>query len=341
MEQVKLLSTTVLLTALIWASADSLVNEAVTVTATFELVPETGASDMLLDVPASDEPFELQISGPRRIVENVDSPLQVRLPVPRRRTGPTVFRLDCGTLKRVLAQQRDDFGKLTVVSVTPDSIPLAVDHWVERDASLVMRRLALAYDVEPQLAPSSVIVRFRESLAAELPQGQPLQIDIAADLERLLRDHPPGSSATKAIPVRLDPRMFGEDAEAIPATVEVTATVQAQRSTEEIPTVPILVAMSFDNLERPLRAVTRDGSSLSLVTQTIKVTGPTDAVGRLVRGTTRAYGIIQLKEEDVENPDVTKLMTPEYRLPPGVELAEPPAPIEFKLTVLSGAEEQP
>jgi hypothetical protein len=77
--------------------------------------------------------------------------------------------------------------------------------------------------------------------------------------------------------------------------------------------------------------VTRDGSTLSLMTQTITVTGPTDEVTRLERGTTRAYGIIHLKEEDLERLDELRLMTPEYRLPSGVSLVENPAPIEFKL----------
>ena len=46
---------------------------------------------------------------------------------------------------------------------------------------------------------------------------------------------------------------------------------------------------------------------------------------------TRAYGIIQLKEDDLEQLGILKLMTPEYHLPRGIELAEEPSPIEFKL----------
>lgn len=343
MEQVKLLSTTVFLTVLIWASADSLVNEAVTVTATFEIVPEAGASDMILEVSAPDEPFELQISGPRRVVEDVqaESPLKIRLHVPERRTGPDTIRLDRGMLKRELVEQSDEFRKLTIVSINPDSIPVIIDRSIERDVSLVLRRLSLAYDVEPQLNPASIKVRMRESLANLLPPGQPLQIDMAADVERHLREKPSGLSATVEILVPIANETYGADAEATPGTVEVTATVQAQRSTEVIPTVPILVAVSFANLERPYRAVTREGSPLSLVTQTITVTGPTDEVSKLVRGTTRAFGIIHLKEGDVEALDVVKLMTPEYRLPPGVKLAEEPPPIEFKLTAIEGTSSEP
>ncbi len=333
MEQVKLLSMTVILTVLIWWSADSLVNEAVLVSVTFEAVPETGAPDILVETVAPNEPYELQVSGPRRIVEDIQAQpsLHVRLRIPDRPTGPVSIRLDRGTLKREMAEQWNEFRKLTIVSVQPDTLPVVFDHWITKDVDVVLGRFALAYDVEPQLSRTSTTVRMRESYFSVLPAGQPLQIDIAADVERLLKEWPPGQSASVTIPVTPDERTFGSDAELTPGTIKVTATVKAQRSTEPIPTVPILVAVSFANLEKPYRVVTRDGSPLSLVTQTIIVTGPTDEVTRLARGATRVYGIIHLKEEDLEQLDTLKLMTPEYHLPAGIELAEVPPPIEFRL----------
>ena len=93
--------------------------------------------------------------------------------------------------------------------------------------------------------------------------------------------------------------------------------------------------MSFANLERPLQPVTRDGTPLSLVTQTITVTGLREVVARLQRGETRAYGIIQLKQEDLDALDLIKLVTPDYFLPEGVELALEGVPIEFKLIYYS------
>ena len=319
MEQVKLLSMTVILTVLVWWSADSLVNEAVSVSVTFEAVPEVGTPDLILKTVTPNEPYELQISGPRRIVEEVQArpSLHVRLPIPDRPTGPATIRLDRGVLKREMAEQWNEFRKLTIVSVQPDTLPVVFDHWLTREVDIVLSRLALAYDAEPQLSRTSATVRMRESFLNDLSAGQPLRIDIAPDVERLLRERPPGRSATVTIPVKPDQRKFGPDVELTPGTVTVTATVKAQRSTEPIPTVPILVAVSFANLEKPYRAVTRGGSPLSLVTQTITVTGPTEDVARLARGTTRAYGMIHLKQED--------------HLPPGVELAEEPPPIEFRL----------
>ncbi len=332
MEQVRLLSMTAILTALIWAAADSLVTEAVSVNVTFDVVPAAGASDMLLEMSTPAKAFEVQISGPRKIVESVrqQAPLHVRFPVSDRlATGPDRIWLDRAVLKRVLAEQVSEFRKLTVVSVRPDTLPITVDHWVTRDVDIVFKRLNLAYDVEPQLSRTSTAVRMRESRLTQLPTGQPLQLDVSADVERLLQEQPAGESVV--IPLTLDGRAFGPDAELTPGTLEVTATVKAQRKTAQIPTVPILVAVSFANLEKPYRAVSPDQDPLTLVTQTITVTGPTDEVTRLERGTTRAFGIIHLKEADLEQLGVLKLMTPEYHLPPGIELAADPSPIQFKL----------
>ena len=333
MEQVKLLSTTVILTVLIWWSADSLVNEAVSVNVTFEAVAEAAATDMLVEVDAPSKPFEMQISGPRRIVEDVlgQAPLHARLRVSDRNTGPAMIRLDRDMLKREMAEQWNEFRELTIVSVNPDSLPVTIDHWIKRDVNIVLKRLGLAYDVQPQPKPTFTTVRMRESRLQDLPEGQPLQIDVSGELERLLEEQPAGHSVTVTIPVTPDQRIFGRDARVMPGAVEVTATVKAQRGTASISTVPILVAVSFANLGKPYQAVTRDGTPLSLVTQTITVTGPADEVTRLTRGATRVYGIIHLKEDDLEQLDVLKLMTPEYHLPAGVNLAEAPPAIEFRL----------
>jgi hypothetical protein len=332
MEPVKLLSMTAVLTLLVWAAADSLVNEAVTVDMTLEVVPSAANSPMLIEVDPTFGSSELEISGPRRIVEKAQSqaPLKARLRIPDRPTGPHTIELDRAVLKRELADQYSEFRKLTVVSVHPSTVAIAVDRRISKEVAITLSRLGLAYEVEPQLRRTSTTVHMRESRDRELsPGGEPLVFDISADVDRLFREQPAGESVT--IPVTLDARRFGPDSTLEPDEVRVTATVEAQRSTAAIPTVPILLAVSFANLEKPYRPVTRDGAPLELEARTITVTGRSEEVAKLVRGDTRAYGIIRLKEVDLEELGVVKLTTPEYHLPPGVELAEPPQPVEFKL----------
>ncbi len=341
MDQLRLLGVTAVLTLLIWASADSLVTETASVGILLKAVPASAGSSMVIHTDPNGVRCDVQISGPRRTVQAVlvRGPYQVRLPIEDRPTGEARIALDRQTLKRELTEQWSHFGNLTVVSMNPDGLSVLVDRVITMDVEIAAKRLALAYDVEPQLQRTTATVEIRESVLQSLPAGQPLQIDIGPDIERLLKDQPVGKNVT--VRVGLDARRLGSEAEVKPNAIEVTATVRAQRSTEQIPTVPVLVAMSFANLERRVRAVSREGSPLTLVTQTISVTGPTDEVMRLVRGETRAYGVIQLKEDDLREMGVLKLAVPEYHLPKGLDLAADPPSIEFQLILVTDAAKSP
>jgi len=335
MAQIRLLSTTLILTLLIWASADSLVNEDATISIAVSLVPAPGATGMFVRMESASDAVDIKVTGPRRIIEALQTrgTRRVRLPVSERPTGSATLPLDRQQIRRALAEQSNDFSRLAVVAVMPDSLSVLVDHLVSRDVDVTIKRPQMTYEVEPQLQPARVAVRIRESVFNASSPDQFSHLDISTDLERLLGEQPFGKSVTVA--VVLDLRPFGPDAEFTPPTVDVTATVKARRSTEKIPTVPVLVALSFANLQRPFSIVTRDGSPLSLVTQTITVTGPTEEVARLLRGETRIHGLIQLREDDFEQMGVFKLVTPEYHLPKGIELAEDPPPLEFKIVYVS------
>ncbi len=243
MEQVKLLSMTAVLTLLIWAAADSLVSETVTVTATFEFVPASGDSTMLIDAPEGAGSCELEISGPRKAVEAVQaqSPLTARIRLSDLPTGPATIALERDALARALGEAVREFRKLTIIATRPASVRVVVDHVVTVPVNLNLARLTMRYDVEPQLARTAVDVRMRESRYRELAAGgEAIQLDLSPDVDRLFRDQPEGESVT--IPVTLDGRSFGPDAVLDPQTVGVTAAIKARRSTQDVPTVPILVA---------------------------------------------------------------------------------------------------
>lgn len=337
MAQVKLLSMTITLTALIWATADSLVNEATTISISFKPVAETPASDLIIRETTPMQVFELQLSGPRQAIDDIQAtaPLLIRLPIPDLPTGEHDWLLDRSVLKNRLVSKWSEFRRITIVDILPSTLRVQTDHWVEQEIDLTLGRLALAYDVNPQLSHSTVKVRMRESVFREFPLGQQLQLDISSEVERRLKDHVLGERAESE--VSLDVRRFGSDALFTPTTVKVVATVKSQRSTEEISTVPILFAVSPGNLEHGLRPVARDGRPMVLETRTVSVTGSSEEVAKLVRGTTRIYGIIQLKSDDLENLGALKVVSPDFRLPPGVTLAAQPDPVEFKLIKVTGS----
>lgn len=331
MAQARLLSMTAVLTALIWASADRLVNESVVMQATFTPIPADAKSTMLLTTRDGRDRLEVTLSGPRRLIDAVRTrgPLPVRIPVPESKTGPSSLRVDDEVLRRELIERSIDFDRLRVVSIEPREIELQVDHIVERPVDVTARVLALGYETEPQVRLNTVRVKLRESSAESLPDDERFTYEIGPEIERQLKERPFGRPQT--LNVTLDPQVFGPNAQFLPPSVEVLATVRSERVTQQIPAVPVLVATSVANLSKSLQAVARDGSPLTLLNQAITVTGTPDAIARLAQGGTRVYGIIQLKQEDLENVGQVKLVTPEYHLPDGVELASPPQPIELRL----------
>lgn len=328
MEQFKLLGMTAVLTALIWATADSLVNETIGVQISFAVVPEAGKTDMIAEVDRELPPFQVEVSGPHRVIAQVQAaaPLNARISVPDTQTGPTSI-----PLLKALEDQWNAFPKLTVLSVKPPDLEVAVDHFVPQEFRVALRPFKLAYEFEPQLERNTVTVRMRESRLREmLDARKPLEIQI--DPERLLRDKTPGESVTVPVRLTLNPEDFGDDAEVTPNTLQVTATLKADRKTAEIGTVPILLAVSFANFAKPLKAIGPDGTT-PLVTRRITVTGPVEAVDRLLAGD-RPVGIIRLKVADLENLGVQRSFKPEFHLPPGVELAEEPEPVTFTILPL-------
>lgn len=331
MEQVKLLSMTAVLTLLIWASADSLVNEAVSVRVFFDVVPASGP-DMLVEMDEDSVPFQMSISGPRRMVEAIQArePLRIRLPIANQSTGRATIDLDGKLIKQRAAEQWREFAKLSVVSIHPATLDVVVDHVISEQVEIVLKRLTLAFEDAPQLDRTVTTVRMREAKFRELTQsGRRLQIEVGPDAERLLRARPPGRTATVA--VLLDSTPFGANATLDPDVVSVTATLQADRRTVEVPTVPIKPVVSFANLGKTYHAVGRDGTPLTLETRTIKVSGPSEDIARLLRGETRAYGFVQLKEADLDELGVLKPWRPQFLLPANIKLVSEPDPVEFML----------
>lgn len=341
MEQVKLLSMTSILTVLIWAGADSLVNETASIRLHVDLVPPDEQSMMLIDGAGAATRMDLEISGPRNTINHfmAQAPFKVRLPMEERPTGNAEIRLDRVRLKRAMDLQWHEFHELSIVTIKPDVIHAQIDHWLTRPVTITANQSRITYDGTPLLQQNTASVRMRESVYLHGDPATQLQIDISHELDRLFKDQPAGKRIT--LPVPIDTQLFGAGAIIHPNTIEVTAAVQANLATEQISTVPILLAISVANLEKTVRAVTRDGNPLSLMTQTITVVGQREEVARLKSGETRAYGIIQLKQEDFDALDIPKLVTPDYHLPEGVQLADQPPPIEFKLVNLAVSTDKP
>lgn len=326
MDAIKLLAMTVLLTVLIWVSADSLVTERVQIGVSFEVVPASGDPDMRVDAPGGTGPFKVLIAGPRKAIAQAQALTRspVRLELADKPDGKWSI-----PLKEALERQWNDVAGLVVLSVQPvANLEVNVDHMVTIESvPIVPHTLTLEYDVRPQFQPETATIRLRGELYRTLERdGVALQVGV--DIERVLRQQPTGSSVT--VPVTLDASQFDIDATITPGTIQVTATRRARRK-EVALKVPILTAVSFANLGRGVQAMADDGTPIGIVTREISLIGPVDQIERLEREETRVFGLIRLKESDFENLDVPREFTPEFQLPPGVELSKEVDRVEFKL----------
>lgn len=321
-EQVKLLSMTAVLTVLVWATADRLVNETIEIQVICEFVPAAGAPDLMItqDRVAS---FTVAISGPRRSIDGVSRTKKVELQINDRPNGESTVNI-----KQLLDDQWREDSKLSVVSVTPPTAVVRVDHRTRAEVQVVLKPPRLQFEQPPRPDRTQVTVEMRESVYAPIRDaGRKLQIEI--DPDRAFRTQPAGRSLTVAVPITPDAETFGPDARFSPNEIRLTGTLAADRKTADIATCPIQLAVGFAHFGRRYR-VEDDRGPLTLVTRTITVTGPVEAVDRLLAGD-RPVGIIRLRAEDFDRAGVQRLFVPEFHLPPGVELAREPEPVALKL----------
>ena len=335
MEHAKLLIMTVMLTAVIWTTADRMVNESATIGATIQVLPPFGTDDVLVDTLQSRPKVQLKVAGPRRVIGELlaVAPVEIKIRMTEGRTGKVAV-----PLLEVIEEQWTAFPKLSLVSVSPPDLVITVDRRVTTEVPILLRPVNVPCDVAPKLSQPFTRLRIRESVLAGRKTEDLPSIDITADVERLLRDQPVGRPITFAVPLSM--RAYGPDAILEPAVMEVTATITAQQRTATLPTVPILLAVSFPNMGWPVQAVTRDdeGERLRLMTRSVSVTGPREAIDKLLRKETRVYGIVQLKQQDLQSPGTWQTVVPDFYLPPHVVLAEPPEPVEFVLRSVENAD---
>jgi hypothetical protein len=326
MEQLKLLSMTTVLTVLIWATADSLVNESAVLEAVIDASADAAHPDMRVEVERAPGVFRIEVTGPRKVVAaaRAATQLSITLLIPESPTGEQWV-----SLAEALQDQWHDYPKLQVTAVTPPRAKVVVDHMVTRDVPLTLKPPTLTYAVAPQLSRDSVKVRFRESHDnAMREEGNSPQIVV--DPERPLREKPAGNSVTVRVALQLDPRRFGDDATATPSFVDVTATIHEDREVATISLCPVRISVSAPYFGRAFRVEDADGP-IRLLVQSITVAGPAQSISKLRRDAPPA-GFVHLREEDLKTwPQPRSFIPAYYDLPAGVVLVQEPEAVRFRL----------
>lgn len=323
MEQIKLMLGTVVLTLLIWTTADQLLSDTHEIEVT--IVPVTSGEHpaIVQTDPPGQTRFKLTVTGPRRRVEQLRDQARtgqlrpLSIPVPDHISG--TVNVD---VRRALEGQSGQLLGLRVDKVDPPQVRVLVDRLTTVVMPVQVERGVMEFDVPPRADPAEVRVTLPESALANLAQVQ-LRLAVAD----LFLNQPAGESLT--IPGVPLPQKLGEvDIQTDPPTVTIRATLREQIKIGTIPAVPIAVQASPENFNR-FEVRTRDGRTL--ISRAITVQGPPAVVDSLVAGRTPVTGRVVLTGDLVAQGGQFIELQPVFDLPPDVHLAAPVQPVELSL----------
>lgn len=340
MEQVKLLSMTLILTALVWASADTLVTETATIRTRLELVEPDIVTKF--SRTSDQRAVSVTLAAGRKTIDllRAAAPLRVRLPVNVEQTGQVNLLIDPALLKRSLEEAYSDLDRIAISRIEPAAIEVTVNRLVKKPVRFTTERLKLAYESPPLITPQSDTLWLHEDLLDGLEtDGEFVIVDVSEAVDRLFRDSIQGTEQKRVLQPSALP--FGEHAYFESSSFAVKATISPREMTAELETVPVLLAVSFKNFERAYKPYAPDGNDLEIVTARITVKGSPENVASLVRGDTRAFGVIRLKEDDLRSLEKANGFEPEFYLPQGIELVGKPETVEFRLVETTRTESTP
>jgi hypothetical protein len=320
-EQAKLISVTVVLTLLIWATAHQLVSSTHEIDVTIVPQPVEGSALIVRTDPSGLDRFRLTVTGPKRIVDRVREEAQAGqlqpLVIPVHDSPNGRYPVD---VRRALSDYRDQLRGLQVERVQPSEVMVVIDH-LETVRMPVQIEHRLDYDVAPQAEPNEVSVTIPQSQLEKLGQRR-----VVLKGDELFRDRPEGQP--QEIPgVVLPTRLGGAEVRMEPATVTVRGTLRKQSKTDTIPAVPITFQGSAENLNR-FEVQPREPEP---ITRAITVQGPPAVVDALVDGRRAVSGRVVLTGDLAARAGELVEVSPVFNLPPEVRLAGPVPPIELTL----------
>lgn len=331
--QLKLLSTTVVLTLLIWVTADEL--QIVTAPLTLEVRFEPHETGSIMQIIPIKTPalVKVQVSGTRRAVARAQArdPLAITLQLSDR---PSIARTQIDQLADLLREQPGPLRELVVQSVQTPAVDVRIDRMVEASVPVSVRRPSqLSFETGPVLAPEQVRVRMWETVLQDLGGVVP---PIEVNVDEYLRDQPRDQAFAVTVPIPL--RACGSEATCEPSAVRATGKL-APASVEQklLNTVAVRACVSFENLRRGITVDVEGGGQVA--TLALKVEGTRESL----EAASSLYGVINLREDDLRIVGQTLEMTPDFILPPGVKLVGPPPKVKLIIRSIQeqGAAQKP
>jgi len=324
MQQFRLLSSTAILSIMIWLVADYSLTQ--TATIRVRILPKAADENAMRVAMAEGEPsvVEVRVAGKPTQVDELRSraPLSVPLSISSRAAKTYRIRLD-EELRKAIALRDVD-----VQQVIPETIDIEVD----RDTTVMMpvsvkTTGAIQYDIEPEADPTEVAVTISERALSQIPLDQ-RSVIIEPDNYLIGAAH--GVLGTEVVP--LTPVVASQSVLLNPDFVKLRFKIRDRVKETTISAVPIKIEASPD-IFNGYTIEFKDAGPVLTLPLTIK--GPPVLVDRVERGELRIFGVVSLTAANKAAGASLQYTNPEFKLPKGIERAGDVESLEFKLVPIT------
>ena len=337
MQQTRLLMTTALLTLFVWVSADQLLQETAEFSIGIQVRGEPQSNMVVTPAEGALDSYKVTVSGRQASITALRqggiAPVVITI------ADSAIQGRDLG---QVILSLRDELRAnasllvgCTIQSVQPPTMPVIIDRRIDVKVPVRVRPGSLDYAVEPQVDPEMVQATILQSTYEHIREANPR---ITLDAESYLRNQPEGQAVKLQVPL---PPSIASDLESFtpfrvsPETVTLRATLRRRLTRGTLKAVPIKFLLS-PNIHRRYDIRYREENPPE--TLSIDVVGPPQIVDKLVSGERKTFAVIALKSPDPIADAPYEFFTPEFQLPPSVDLAEDQTVPTFEIKLISRIE---
>ncbi len=333
MQQLRLLSTTALLTGFIWVSADQLVTETADLPVTIVVRGEPNGKMVVSAAESASETFTVSVSGRQADVAALRDggtiPVVLTLrdeAIQTRGLGPLNV-----PLRDALRHMTSAFGDCVIESVKPPTLAAVIDRLIDVEVPVRVRPGSVEYAVEPRVDQDTVTVTILQSTYADIEASNPrIMLDAESYFKNQPEDEPIKLSARVEPTIETDQGTYSA-VEVTPETVTLRATLRRHLTQATIQAVPIKFQLS-PNIHRQYSIEFRQENPDE--TLRITVIGIPEEVDRLASGERKTFAVIAIGNPGTLAGGSYDFYEPQFNLPAGVRLVEDQAIPSFEIRLV-------
>ena len=286
------------LTLFVWVMAESQTLRSEHVTLELQVVSEVdGASLVRFADGARSKRVELTLEGSAASVSSVRERLGGRIELMVGRELPAEAGDHAVALREALRRTQALRGSgVTISEARPDSVSISIVRVITVEAPVSVRAPAGRLEGAAQATPASVRLRGPEEVLGELDASE---LEVIARLDDGALDGLPAGVPQVIQDVRLEAPAALRETWGVtlsPASVDVRVQLRTRTRTHTIPRLPVQVVLPPPELGRWRITLSPEDTDLFDVV----ISGPSEAVERVVSGEVRPMAVLALSYEELE-----------------------------------------